>query len=88
MQKSNIVKDSIVYNTLLDGWVRHANYALADRLVEEMGRDIPPSNFTLGILMKMYGKHWLVQDRPRDGHVARDACRGPQDEHHRVQFCH
>jgi len=57
MQKSGMVKDSIVYNTLLDGCVRHASYALADRLLAEMDHaNIYPSNFTLGILVKMYGR--------------------------------
>jgi len=57
MQKNHMVKDSIVYNTLLDGCVRHGNYALADSLLDEMDKaGIHASNFTLGILVKMYGK--------------------------------
>jgi len=58
MQKANLVKDSVVYNTLLDGCTRHSQYALADRLLDEMlaSNTIFPSGFTLGILVKMYGK--------------------------------
>lgn len=58
MQKSGLVRDSVVYNTLLDGCARHSQYALADSLLEEMlaSKTILPSNFTVGILVKMHGK--------------------------------
>lgn len=58
MQKAHLVKDSVVYNTLLDGCTRHSQYELADRLLDEMleSSTIIPSGFTLGILVKMYGK--------------------------------
>merc|ERR1719330_904497 len=57
MQTSGLVKDSVVYNTLLDGCLRHSKFALADTLLGEMERsDVAPSNFTLGILVKMYGR--------------------------------
>merc|ERR1719203_1797750 len=57
MEKNGLVKESVVYNTLLDGCIRHGRFALAETLLAEMGRsDVAPSNFTLGILVKMYGR--------------------------------
>merc|ERR1719330_2319413 len=57
MERSGLVKDSVVYNTLLDGCTRHSRFALADTLLAELERsDVAPSNFTLGILVKMYGR--------------------------------
>merc|ERR1740121_1809883 len=57
MQKGGMVKESVVYNTLLDGCTRHAQFALADSLLEEMlSSNVLPTNFTLGILVKMYGR--------------------------------
>merc|ERR1719384_437856 len=57
MERSGLVRDSVVYNTLLDGCIRHSKFALADTLLGEMERsDVAPSNFTLGILVKMYGR--------------------------------
>jgi pentatricopeptide repeat protein len=60
-QKSGFVTDSVIYNTLLDGCLRHNRMELADKLVEEMEeRNIVPSNFTLGILVRMYGRRHQV----------------------------
>lgn len=57
MQQSHMVKDCVIYNTLLDGCVRHNRADLADVLLEDMDRfKIIPSNFTLGILVKMWGR--------------------------------
>lgn len=57
MQRTGMARDCIVYNTLLDGCTRHSRFDLADRVVKEMeDRDVTPSNFTVGILVKMYGK--------------------------------
>jgi len=57
MQKSQMAKDSVIYNTLLDGCVRHDRMDLADLILEDMRNfNIIPSNFTLGILVKMYGR--------------------------------
>jgi len=56
-QESGLVTDAIVYNTLLDGCLRHHRPDLADQLVADMEKhNITPSNFTLGILVKMYGR--------------------------------
>lgn len=56
-QASGLVTDAIVYNTLLDGCLRHHRPDLADELVADMEKhNITPSNYTLGILVKMYGR--------------------------------
>merc|ERR1719440_267622 len=42
---------------MLDGCTRHNRMDLADKLLEAMDHhNIAPSNFTLGILVKMYGR--------------------------------
>lgn len=57
MQKNKMAGDSIIYNTILDGCTRHGRMDLADLLLEDMEKyNIVPSNFTLGILVKMYGR--------------------------------
>jgi pentatricopeptide repeat protein len=57
MQKNNMAKDSVVYNTLLDGCTRHSRNDLADEVLADMERlNVMPSNFTLGIVVKMYGR--------------------------------
>jgi len=57
MRRNGLAKESVVYNTLLDGCTRHNRMDLADIVIEYIERDkIEPSNFTLGILVKMYGK--------------------------------
>mmetsp|Transcript_123607 Transcript_123607/g.227777 ORF Transcript_123607/g.227777 Transcript_123607/m.227777 type:complete len:1019 (+) Transcript_123607:145-3201(+) len=57
MQQQRMTNDSVVYNTLLDGCVRHNRMEMADTLLKDMEDfHIIPSNFTLGILVKMYGR--------------------------------
>lgn len=57
MQKNNMAGDAIIYNTVLDGCTRHGRMDLADKLLADMERyKIIPSNFTLGILVKMWGR--------------------------------
>jgi len=57
MQKNRMAGDSIIYNTVLDGCTRHGRMDLADILLEDMDKfNVVPSNFTLGILVKMYGR--------------------------------
>merc|ERR1719215_1407734 len=56
-QESGLVTDAIIYNTLLDGCLRHNRPDLADQLIIDMEtNNITPSNFTLGILVKMFGR--------------------------------
>merc|ERR1719464_31242 len=57
MQKNKMAGDSIIYNTILDGCTRHGRMDLADSLLAEMVKcKVIPSNFTLGIMVKMYGR--------------------------------
>jgi len=57
MQSNNMVSDCIIYNTVLDGCTRHNRMDLADKILEDMDKhNIKPSQFTLGILTKMYGR--------------------------------
>merc|ERR1719502_1958671 len=47
----------IVYNTILDGCVKHNRFDIADTLLTNMKKwGIEPSNFTLGIIVKMWGR--------------------------------
>jgi len=49
--------DSVVFNTLLDGCVRHSRFDLADKLLAELDMfGVKPTNFTLSIVVKMWGK--------------------------------
>lgn len=57
MTERGIEPDAVVMNTLLDGCVRHSHFDLADQLLKDMGTySIRPSNFTLSIVIKMWGK--------------------------------
>jgi len=57
IERNGMVADAIIYNTILDGCIRHNNMELADQLVGNMEKyKVTPSNFTLGILVKMYGR--------------------------------
>jgi pentatricopeptide repeat protein len=57
MQEHNPTGDAVIFNTLLDGCCRHARFDFADKLIENMGKySIVPSNFTLTILVKMWGR--------------------------------
>mmetsp|Transcript_43732 Transcript_43732/g.136783 ORF Transcript_43732/g.136783 Transcript_43732/m.136783 type:complete len:1055 (-) Transcript_43732:65-3229(-) len=61
MQNNNMANDSIIYNTVLDGCTRHSRFDLADDLLADMERlKVAPSNFTLGILVKMYGRRKML----------------------------
>lgn len=57
MQEKNLAKDAVVYNTILDGCVRNNRFDLSEEMLKLMeDLNIPPSNFTLGIVIKMYGR--------------------------------
>jgi pentatricopeptide repeat protein len=61
LQKDGMQKDSL-YNAILNGSVQHNRMDLADLVIEDLEKyNIKPSNFTLGILMKMYGRRKQVQ---------------------------
>jgi len=57
MHKNHMIKDAVVCNTILDGCSRHGRFDLAQHMLQRMETlNITPSVFTLGILIKMYGK--------------------------------
>merc|ERR1719161_1547752 len=61
MHEHDMHADAIIYNTLLDGCVKHNRFELADRLLTDMGSyGIVPSNFTLMILVKMWGRRHML----------------------------
>ena len=52
-----IAPDTVMYNTILDGAVRFSRFNLCDQLLKEMAQNsIDISNFTLSIIVKMWGK--------------------------------
>jgi len=57
MQSNGMASEAVIYNTVMDGCTRHNRMDLVDLVLEDMERyKIRPSNFTLGILVKMYGR--------------------------------
>mmetsp|Transcript_74189 Transcript_74189/g.131181 ORF Transcript_74189/g.131181 Transcript_74189/m.131181 type:complete len:1057 (-) Transcript_74189:25-3195(-) len=57
MQQSKVPHDAIVYNTILDGCAKHKRVELVEPILETMeANGVGPSNFTLGILLKIYGR--------------------------------
>mmetsp|Transcript_115522 Transcript_115522/g.337956 ORF Transcript_115522/g.337956 Transcript_115522/m.337956 type:complete len:1040 (-) Transcript_115522:178-3297(-) len=61
IQKNDMSRDSVIYNTVLDGCTRYGRFDLADQLLSDMERyKIIPSNFTIGILVKMYGRRRML----------------------------
>lgn len=53
----------IIYNTILDGCVRHNRMQLADEMLAKMEEyRITPSNFTLGIIVKMWGRRRRLEE--------------------------
>lgn len=57
MMKNDMVKEAIIYNTLLDGCHRQNRMDLAARVLGDLeANNIVPSNCTLGIMVKMYGR--------------------------------
>jgi len=57
MVANGVLPDTVMYNTLLDGSVRACRFSLCDQLLKEMAQSgAEPSNFTLSIVVKMWGK--------------------------------
>jgi pentatricopeptide repeat protein len=56
-RENNLKGDTVAFNTLLDGCIRHHDFALADQLVANIDEyGVPPSNFTVGTIIKMWGR--------------------------------
>lgn len=57
MQTIGMAVNEIVYNTMLDGCTKHNRMDLVDLVLQDMDESsIQPSIYTLGILVKMYGR--------------------------------
>mmetsp|Transcript_66818 Transcript_66818/g.120274 ORF Transcript_66818/g.120274 Transcript_66818/m.120274 type:complete len:1040 (-) Transcript_66818:72-3191(-) len=57
MLSASLKADTVIYNTLLDGAVKCSRFNLCDQLLKDMsGYGVEPSNFTLSIMVKMWGK--------------------------------
>lgn len=57
MVAKGVKADTVMYNTILDGAVRASRFALCDQLIQEISQsDRDVSNFTLSIMVKMWGK--------------------------------
>ncbi|CAJ1407714.1 unnamed protein product [Effrenium voratum] len=81
MVAKGILPDTVMYNTLLDGAVRSSRFNLCDQLLQEMSKSgTEPSNFTLSIIVKMWGKRKqldkafaAVRQHSQAGHVHLDS---------------
>jgi len=57
MRRLNIQPDSILFNTILNGCAKRQMRALTEQVLVEMEKaGVAPSNFTLSILIKLYGR--------------------------------
>merc|ERR1719343_529180 len=57
MLERGLFADTVIFNTMLDGCVRHGDFGLADQLLTDLPKyGVEPSNFTLSIVVKMWGK--------------------------------
>jgi len=58
MRKRGVAPDAVLFNSLLDGCARKQHVSLAGHILSDMeSSNIAPSNFTLQILVKLYGKN-------------------------------
>ena len=61
MQSEGLLKDCIVFNTILDYCAKNNQMCVADRVLEDFEKlKIQPSNFIAGILVKMYGRRRML----------------------------
>merc|ERR1719409_808510 len=57
MRKRNIKPDAILFNSILDGCARKRMRTLTEQVLRDMEEaKVAPSNFTLSILVKLYGR--------------------------------
>eukprot|EP00931_Biecheleriopsis_adriatica_P117253 TRINITY_DN9278_c0_g1_i1.p1 TRINITY_DN9278_c0_g1~~TRINITY_DN9278_c0_g1_i1.p1 ORF type:complete len:1024 (-),score=260.13 TRINITY_DN9278_c0_g1_i1:155-3226(-) len=76
MQKAGVPHDAVVYNTIIDGCSKHRRSELVDSVLESMkAHKVAPTNFTLGILLKLYTREKklnkafeVMQELPKRGH--------------------
>eukprot|EP00933_Yihiella_yeosuensis_P044254 TRINITY_DN39361_c0_g1_i1.p1 TRINITY_DN39361_c0_g1~~TRINITY_DN39361_c0_g1_i1.p1 ORF type:complete len:1041 (+),score=243.81 TRINITY_DN39361_c0_g1_i1:366-3488(+) len=82
MLSRGLQADTVIFNTLLDGAVRADRFELCDQLLSEMRESykLQASNFTLSIMVKMWGKRrnldmafQVVYAAMKDGHQRLDS---------------
>merc|ERR1719261_2324543 len=57
MQKRGISPDAVVFNSILDGCAHKQMRTLTEQVLKDMeAAGIAPSNFTVSILVKLYGR--------------------------------
>merc|ERR1719335_1495067 len=57
MQRRGIKPDAILFNSILDGCAHKQMRALTEQVLRDMeAAGVAPSNFTLSILVKLYGR--------------------------------
>ena len=57
MKSERVVSDAVVFNVLLDGVAHASRVDLVDGILQEMeSMNIRPSNHTVSILVKLYGR--------------------------------
>merc|ERR1719486_181488 len=57
MQRRGISPDAIVFNSILDGCAHKQMRTLTEQVLKDMEDEgVMPSNFTLSILVKLYGR--------------------------------
>mmetsp|Transcript_7596 Transcript_7596/g.21597 ORF Transcript_7596/g.21597 Transcript_7596/m.21597 type:complete len:550 (+) Transcript_7596:3-1652(+) len=82
MLRSGLTADVVLFNTLLDGCTNHGRFELADKLLEDMAESgVEPSNFTLSIIVKLWGKRRRLDEAfaaVRARHGQRRPCLDPQ----------
>merc|ERR1719389_1408149 len=66
MRKRGIAPDQVLFNSILDGCARKGMTMVAEQVFADMeGCGIAPSNFTLSILVKLYGRSQDLDTAPR-----------------------
>lgn len=56
-RQQSLKADTVAFNTLLDGCIRHNDFPLADQLIASIETyGVVPSNFTVGTIIKMWGR--------------------------------
>jgi pentatricopeptide repeat protein len=62
MRKRGIAPDAVLFNSILDGAARKQMTSLVEQVFEDMvSSAVPPSSFTLSILIRLYGKNQDIE---------------------------
>jgi pentatricopeptide repeat protein len=79
MLEVGLSADTVIFNTMLDGCIRHGCFELADQLLQDMAKyGAEPTNFTLSIVVKMWGKRKQLD---KAFQAVRDAVQKPGARH-------